>query len=90
MRTGRPIPPLILSPEERGTLEQWARRPKTAQALAQRARIILLCASGQTNSAVAETMRLTQQCVGKWRSRFVSKRLDGLLDEPRPGSSTHR
>ncbi|HLN97839.1 MAG TPA: IS630 family transposase [Pyrinomonadaceae bacterium] len=86
MRTGRPIPPLILSPEERGTLEQWARRPKTAQALAQRARIIVLCASGQTNSAVAERMRLTQQCVGKWRSRFVSKRLDGLLDEPRPGA----
>ena len=48
MRTGRPIPALILSPEERGTLEQWARRPKTAQALAQRARIIVLCASGQT------------------------------------------
>ena len=86
MRTGRPIPALILSPEEHGTLEQWARRPKTAQALAQRARIILLCARAQTNSTVAEKMRLTQQCVGKWRSRFVSKRLDGLLDEPRPGA----
>jgi hypothetical protein len=77
---------LILSPEERGTLEQWARRPTTAQALAQRARIILLCASAQTNSAVAEKMRMTKQCVGKWRSRFVTKRLDGLLDEPRPGA----
>jgi len=86
MRTGRPIPALILSPEEHGTLEQWARRPKTAQALAQRARIILLCARAQTNSTVAEKMRLTQQCVGKWRSRFMSRRLDGLLDEPRPGA----
>lgn len=86
MRTGRPTPALILSPEERGTLEQWARRPTTAQALAQRARIILLCASAQTNSAVAEKMRMTKQCVGKWRSRFVTKRLDGLLDEPRPGA----
>ena len=86
MRTGRPIPTLILSPEERGRLEQWARRPKSAQALAQRARIILLCASAKTNSAVAEKMHLTNQCVGKWRSRFVSKRLDGLLDESRPGA----
>lgn len=86
MRTGRPIPALTLSREERETLEQWVRRPKTAQALAQRARIILLCASGKTNSAVAEKMQLTKQCVGKWRSRFVTKRLDGLLDEPRPGA----
>ena len=81
MRTGRPIPALILSPQEHGTLEQWARRPKTA-----RARIILLCASAKTNSAVAEKMHLTKQCVGKWRSRFLTKRLDGLLDEPRPGA----
>jgi hypothetical protein len=86
MRTGRPMPALILSPEERGTLEQWARRFKTTEALAQRARIILLCTSAQTNSAVAEKMRLTQQCVGKWRSRFMTKRLDGLFDEPRPGA----
>ena len=86
MRIGRPVPALILSAEERVTLEQWARRPKTAQALAQRARIILLCASAKTNSVVAEKMHLTKQCVGKWRSRFVTKRLDGLLDEPRPGA----
>ena len=86
MRTGRPIPILILSREERERLEQWARRPKTAQALAQRARIILLCATGKTNLAVAKKMHLSNQCVGKWRSRFVTKRLDGLLDEPRPGA----
>lgn len=86
MPTGRPIPVLTLSNDERVTLERWARRPKTAQALAQRARIILACAVGQTNSVVAEKMHLTKQCVGKWRSRFVIKRIDGLLDEPRPGA----
>lgn len=86
MRTGRPIPALRLSQEERETLERWARRPKTAQALAQRARIILCCASGKTNMAVAEKTHLTKQCVGKWRSRFLAKRLDGLLDEARPGA----
>lgn len=81
MGTGRPIPTLILNREERETLERWARRPRTAQALAQRARIILGCSSGKTNSHVAEQMHITKQCVGKWRSRFLAKRLDGLLDE---------
>lgn len=86
MRTGRPIAVLTLNDEERATLERWARRPKTAQALAQRARIVLACATGKPNMVVAEKMHLTKQCVGKWRSRFVSKRLDGLLDEARPGA----
>jgi hypothetical protein len=86
MRSGRPIAVLMLNDEERATLERWARRPKTAQALAQRARIVLACATGKPNMVVAEKMYLTKQCVGKWRSRFVSKRLDGLLDEPRPGA----
>ena len=86
MRTGRPTAPLTLTTTERETLQQWARRPKTAQALAQRARIILICAEGQTNTAVARDMRVTQQTVCKWRQRFVTHRLDGLLDEPRPGA----
>jgi transposase len=86
MGTGRPIPTLILNQEERETLERWARGPRTAQALAQRARIILGCWSGKTNSHVAEQMHITKQCVGKWRSRFLAKRLDGLLDEARPGA----
>lgn len=86
MRKGRPIPILTVSGEERETLERWARRPKTAQALAQRARIILNCASGKTNTAVATRLRISKQMVGKWRSRFLSNRLDGLLDEPRPGT----
>jgi transposase len=86
MRTGRPTAPLALTTNERETLQQWARRPKTAQALAQRARIILACAEGQTNTAVAREVRVAQQTVCKWRQRFVRERLDGLLDEPRPGA----
>jgi transposase len=86
MRTGRPIPPLTITDEERATLERWARRPTTAQAVAQRARLILRCAAGTTNTRVARDLHLTKQTVGKWRARFLAKRLDGLLDEPRPGA----
>jgi transposase len=86
MRNGRPKPMLKLTEEEDETLKRWARRPTTAQALAQRARIVLACATGKSNTDVAREMYLTKQCIGKWRSRFVSKRLDGLLDEPRPGA----
>ena len=86
MRTGRPLSPLQLTNEERETFQQWSRRPKTAQALAQRARIILACADGKKNFVVASTLYVTQQTVSKWRRRFVARRLDGLLDEPRPGA----
>jgi transposase len=85
MRRGRPIAPLILTQEEQ-TLERWARRPKSVQALAQRSRVILACADGSSNTVVAAQLKLTLQTVGKWRGRFVNKRLDGLLDEPRPGT----
>ena len=85
MRSGRPIAPLSLLDEERETLERWARRPKSAQALAQRSRIALECAARQPNTAVARKLGLTHQTVGKWRQRFLERRLDGLLDEPRPG-----
>jgi transposase len=86
MRTGRPIPPLTLTTDERETLERWTRRPTTAQALAQRARIILSCAAGKTNTRVARDVRVTKQTVGRWRTRFLTARVDGLLDEPRPGA----
>jgi len=86
MRIGRPIPELKITREQRETLEEWSRRPKTAQALAQRARIILACAKGQTNTEVARQFRVTKQTVGKWRSRFLEKGVNGLLDEPRPGT----
>ena len=84
-RTGRPKARLVLSEQERATLERWSRRPSSAQALAQRSRIVLECAAGQTNQAVAARERVTPQTVGKWRRRFVERRLDGLVDEPRPG-----
>jgi len=83
---GRPIPELILTAEEQETLLRWARRPKSAQALAQRARLVLVCAQGKSNTAVSREMGLTLQTIGKWRSRFVVHRLEGLLDEPRPGA----
>jgi len=77
---------LEVSAEERGALENWARRPKTAHATALRARVILGCAAGNTHTAVARERRVTQPTVGKWRRRFVTKRLDGWLDEPRPSA----
>lgn len=86
MRTGRPKAGLMLTAEERLTLEQWTRRPKTAQALARRARVVLACATGKTNHAVAAEFNTTGQTVGRWRRRFVERRQDGLLDEPRPGT----
>ena len=82
---GRPKAELVVSDAEREVLEAWARRPRTAQALAVRARIVLRCGSGRTNQAVAREFGVTGQMVGKWRQRFVTQRLDGLLDEPRPG-----
>ena len=86
MALGRPLAALVLSADERETLEQWTRRRKTAQALALRARIVLACARGRTNSDVATALGVTRPTVGKWRARFVRDRLAGLLDEPRPGA----
>lgn len=83
---GRSATTIKLTEEQRETLTQWARRPKTVQSLAQRARIILACAAGHNNTSVAASMRVTKQMVGKWRTRFLSKGVDGLLDEPRPGT----
>jgi len=86
MAGGRPLPPLVLSVEENNQLVEWTRRRKTAQALALRSRIILACARPAANQDVAQRLHITPQTVGKWRSRFVARRLDGLLDEPRPGA----
>ena len=84
-RTGRPKTELVLSDEERVTLERLTNRRKSAQAIALRARIVLACAAGKANRQVAGELHITEQTVGKWRRRFVDKRLNGLFDEPRPG-----
>ena len=82
---GRPKTELVLSDDERATLERWARRPKSAQRLAMRCRIVLECASGISNLEVAAVLGVSPSTVGKWRSRFITERLDGLSDDPRPG-----
>jgi len=82
---GRPKAELILSDDEREQLQSWARRRKTSQALALRSRIVLECARGAENNAVAERLAVTPQTVSKWRNRFVTMRLDGLTDAPRTG-----
>ncbi len=81
-----PLPKLILTDEEKSTLERLVRRQTTAQSIARRARIVLECAKGRTNTAVAEDLGLANVTVGIWRRRFVERRLDGLFDEPRPGT----
>ncbi|WP_405512176.1 IS630 family transposase [Streptomyces canus] len=84
-RPGRRKSELVLSDEERAQLTRWARRAKTAQFLALRARIVLRCAEGRTNKQVAAELGVREQSVSRWRARFIERRLDGLVDEPRPG-----
>ena len=86
MPAGRPLQPVHLSPEEAEQLKQLARRPKSAQALALRARIVLACASGLSNTPVAGKLHVSRPTEGKWRERFRLHGLAGLQDEPRPGA----
>src|SRR5262249_32556443 len=86
MALGRPKVALILTDDERGRLDSLAHRSRTAPHLARRARIVLACAEGQDNKAVAKRLRMSQTTVCKWRGRFVRERVDGLYDEPRPGA----
>ena len=86
MRTGRPKQPLILSEEERGRLQSLAHRARSQSVLARRARVVLACAEGLDNQAVAKKLRCSKGMVGKWRARFLAGRLEALYDEPRPGA----
>jgi transposase len=74
-----------LTDDERAALTAWSRRRKTAQALADRSRVVLACAEGQTIGAVAAELGVSRDMVSKWRGRFLDRRLEGLTDEPRPG-----
>ena len=79
------LEPLVLSEDERRILGNWARRRSTAQGLALRARIVLACAEGSSNTAVAARLGVNRKTVARRRARFLRERLDGLTDEPRPG-----
>ena len=86
-RRGRPTVEINLSGEERSTLQRWARRPSSAQALAMRCEIVLACAEGRSNNEVGTQLGLHPTTVSKWRHRFATDRLDGLVDAPRPGAA---
>ena len=83
--TGRPIAPLILSSDERSYLERQVRRHRVARSLSERCRVILKCADGVPSKSVAAELGLHEHTVGKWRRRFLKDRVEGLLDEARPG-----
>src|ERR1700686_193610 len=86
MRIGRPKRPLILTEDEQERLQSLAHRARSQPLLARRARVVLACAQGLANQSVAKKLRCSLGMVGKWRSRFLKTRLEGLYDEPRPGA----
>ena len=83
--TGRPIAPLVLSSDERAYLERQVRRHRGARSLSERCRVILRCADGVPSKSVASELGVHEHTVGKWRRRFLKDRIEGLLDEARPG-----
>jgi len=83
---GKPAVAIRLTAEERSELESLARRRRTAQGLARRARIVLLASEGHENQIISERLHANEDTVGKWRRRFAERRVDGLYDEPRPGA----
>ena len=84
-KTGRPTAPLVLSADEREYLERQVRRRRVTRSMSERCRIILRCADGIASKVVAAELGVHEHTVGKWRRRFLKDRLEGLLDEARPG-----
>lgn len=85
MRTGRPKAELVLSDEERSRLQSFTRSRSLPAALSNRACLVLASAEGEPNNVIAQRLDLTQQTVGKWRTRFIERRIAGLYDDVRPG-----
>lgn len=86
MRTGRPKKTLTVNPLDREKLELLARRPKTAQRVAIRSKIVLRAAEGLSNQEIARRLGVTGATAGKWRERYRVHGMEGLSDEPRPGT----
>ena len=86
MRTGRPKAELVLSEGERSQLQSFVRSRSLPAAQSTRARIILSSADGESNKVIAKQLGITQATVGKWRSRFIERRIAGLYDDVRPGA----
>ena len=87
MPKGRPLASLSVTAEEHAQLVAWSKRPKTAPALALRSRVVLPAVEGRSSTAIARQLSVTLHTVGKWRQRYLNQRLDGFVDEPRPGTS---
>ena len=85
MRGPAPVT-VTVNEDERQRLDSWAHRSRSAPQLARRARIVLACAAGRSTTRIAKRLHVSRTTVCKWRTRFVRDRLDGLLDEPRPGA----
>jgi transposase len=78
--------PLVITEEELRQLRDWAQARRTNPSLAVRARIVMACRCGAANTTIARQLQVTAQTVGKWRTRFIGQRLQGLMDEPRSGA----
>ena len=85
MPRGRQLPPVVLTDDQREQMTALSQSTSMPYALVQRARIVLACAQGLTNCAVAQRLAVSPSAVGKWRRRFVERGVQGLHDELRPG-----